>query len=160
MNVEIGLVLSQLLAFLALLWVMKKWAWRPFLKILQDRTQTIQSAFDAIEEQKKQVQSLADAYTQKLAGIEKMTQAKLDEAIAQGQMQAKQIQDEAQKQAREIIDKAQASIAHELTLAQHKLHDQVVDLVLKTTEKLLEGRLDPEMDKGRVAKFLEEASLK
>lgn len=159
MELEIALVLSQIFAFLALLWIMKKFAWKPFLNTLETRRKRIEDEFKDIELQKQKLSELTATYTQQLASIDELLKQKLREATAKGEEIAQKIQDEAQNQARAILEKTRDEISQELKNVQAQLKEKVVDLVIETTEKMLGEKLDPSTDRQRVEQLLAEAKL-
>src|SRR6266540_3732098 len=55
---SIGLIVWSLLAFLIILWLLKKFAWKPILKALDDREKSIQDALDAAHRAKQEMTSL------------------------------------------------------------------------------------------------------
>ena len=160
MELEIALVLSQILAFLALLWIMKKFAWKPFLDTLETRRKKIEDEFKEIEEQKHQLNELSATYTAQLAAMDEQIKQKLREASAKGEQIAQKIQDEAQNQARAILEKTRDEISHELKNVQAQLKEKVVNLVVEATEKMLAEKLDPSKDKQRVEQLLAGAEFK
>ena len=160
MELEIALVLSQILAFLALLWIMKKFAWKPFLNTLEARRKRIEDEFKEIERQKHQLNELSATYTAQLAAIDEQIKQKLREASDKGEQIAQKIQDEAQNQARAILEKTREEISQELKNVQAQLKEKVVNLVVEATEKMLGEKLDPSKDKQRVEQLLAETDLK
>lgn len=159
MQLEIALVISQILAFLVLLWIMKKFAWKPFLNTLEARRKKIEDEFQGIEEQKKKLEELTASYTDQLASIEEKSRQKLQEATAQGQQLVQKIQEEAQNQARAILEKTRSEIAQELKNVQAQLKESIVHLVMETTEKMMGEKIDASQDKKLVEQLIEEAKL-
>jgi len=156
MELQIGLVLSQLIAFIILLWVLKKFAWKPLLKVLEERKQKIQSEFDLIEVQKNEFQKLTDMYHTKLLGIEEEARRKIQEAIAEGNVIAQKIQDETHKEAKEILSKARSDAENEIAKAKIQLKGEMVNMVIMATEKLLQEKLDPKKQEKLIIDFLKE----
>jgi F-type H+-transporting ATPase subunit b len=160
MELEIALVISQILAFLVLLWIMKKFAWKPFQKTLENRRQTIEDAFKSIEQQKLEMEELKKSLATQLDAIDATAKKKIEEAIQKGDQLAQHIQSEAQNQARSILEKTKHEISLELARVQEDLKKQVVNLVIETTGKLLGEKVEAAQDQNRVAQFLKEVKLK
>src|SRR5437773_9679405 len=53
-----GLIIWTLLAFLIVLYLLKKLAWKPILKSLNDREQSIQNALDEAKKAREEISSL------------------------------------------------------------------------------------------------------
>lgn len=160
MNIDIAQVVLQMVAFLLMLWILKKFGWKPLLDLLQERRQKIQAEFDSIDEQKKQVSWLADEYHEKLKGIETEARHKIQEAVLQGRQIAMEIQQETQANAKEIIDKAKEEVNREVANARTQLKNDLVVMAVATAEKILHEKIDGSMHKKLIAEFVEEAELK
>jgi F-type H+-transporting ATPase subunit b len=157
MQLDIAIIISQILAFLIMLWVLKKCAWKPLLKILKERKEKIQAEFETIEAKKKELEQLTDLYTSKLSKIEEETNAKIAEALEAGHQMASQIHEEAHAEAKSILQKAQKDIENELLKAQIELKSRISSLVILIAQKLIGEKMDAEKDKKLVEALLDEA---
>lgn len=142
MSFEIKQIITQMIAFLIMLWVLKKYAWKPLLDIMHERTQRIQAAFD--EANKKNLEAderLAD-YDQKIQKIEGEGKLIIQNSIQKAQKAAKDVNFEAQAKANEMIKKAKEEIAREHIKEKKRLEGEVVDLTFQTFEKLTKLKLN------------------
>ena len=160
MKLEISQVLLQMVAFLIMLWILKKFGWKPLLDLLNERRQKIQAEFDSIDEQKKQVSDLADEYHEKLKGIDAEARRKIQEAVLEGQKIAVGIQQETQANAKEIIEKAKEEVSREIANARTHLKNDIVDLAVAAAEKILKEKIDASKHTKLISEFVEEAELK
>lgn len=160
MNLELGQIISQMIAFLIMVWVMKKFAWKPLLKLMDDRKKRIQDEFDAIEGQKQEIEKLKSEYHEKFSDIEHQARNILQEALKDGQKIADEIQNEARKQAEIMLEKNQASLQSQVAQAKIQLKNDMVGLVISATQKIVEVNLDVEKQKQLIDSFIEEAELK
>lgn len=160
MDLEIGQIFSQIVAFLIMIWVMKRYAWKPILGLMEERRKKIESEFELIEERKKEVNKLLDDYHEKLAGIEARTKIVLQNAEKEGQKISQEIQDDAHKKAEVIIKKGQDEIEKEIAKAKIQLKSELVNLIISATQKMVQQDLDPEKQKQLITKFISEADLK
>ena len=85
MDLDIKEILIQIVAFLLMLWVLKKFGWKPLLNVMEERKKAIQSEFDAIAEARKETEMLAKSYQDKLSTIDAEGRLKIQEAVRQGQ---------------------------------------------------------------------------
>lgn len=157
MNIQVGQVFTQILAFLVMYWVMKRYAWKPILKVLDDRKNKIQSDFDSIDEQKGKIDALLQEYKRKLKEIDVESHKKLQEAIEEGRKAQNKIQGEAHAQAKQILFKAEEDIKREMDLAKDALKKDVVNMAMLATEKILEHHLTPEYKEKIVNDFVEKS---
>lgn len=159
MKIEVGQVISQIISFLIMLWILKRFAWKPLLKVLSDRKERIKTEFAEIESQKAELAKLTKEYDQKIRDIDVLAHAKMKEAAEKGNQIAQSIQEQAQAQARAIIQKAKESSANEVQKAKLELKQQVVDMVFDVTEKMLKVDLDQDKQKKLILEFVNKTGL-
>ena len=160
MGLEISQVIIQMIAFLIMLLVLKKFGWKPLLDVLHERQQKIQSEFDSIAEQKDDVKKLAKDYQEKLREIDVEARHKIQEAIAQGQKIARDIQEEAKTNARETLAKARHEVHEEIAKVRNQLKNELVSLTMAIAEKILHTKLDASEHQKLITEFAEEVDWK
>jgi F-type H+-transporting ATPase subunit b len=160
MDLELRQIIVQILGFILMLWVLKKFGWKPLLDHLAERQERIKSEFDEIESRKKEVDTLISEYKTKLDRIEEEARIKLKEAVADGQTIALEINARAQQSLRDAQVKIQSNIQMEIAKASSELKDRMVDMVIITTEKLLKKTLDKSDHKELIEEMIDEAKLK
>ena len=69
---------------------------------------------------------------------------------------ASEIEEEARGNAREALEKAKETIALEMAKARVELKEQVVDLAIQATHKILQQNLDEETDRRMIEAFIQE----
>lgn len=154
MNIQVGQIFTQILAFLVMYWVMKRYAWKPILKLLEDRRNKIQTDFDSIEEQKGKIDALIQEYKMKLKEIDVESHKKLQEAIEEGRKIQNKIQGEAHDQAKQILMKAEEDVRREMDQAKNALKKDVVNMAMLATEKILEQNLTAENKEKIMQEFV------
>lgn len=149
-------IVAQVVSFLLLLALLRIFAWKNLLKMLDDRRERIASEFKRIEEAQSAVEKLKADYDKRLAGIEAEARAKIQEAVAEGKKVSQEIREGARQEARAILGKAQENIEIEVSKAKQELKQKVVELTLGTTEKLLKEKITDEKDRKLASDFLDE----
>lgn len=149
-------VLTQILGFLILLWVMRKYAWGPILASLEARRQKIAGDFEAARRAKADADATKLQFENELKGIEARARQRLQEAVAEGQKVAGEIRAQAQSEATARMARAEDDIAREREKAKEMLKEQVISLSMKTAEKILRQRLDDPAQRRLVGEFIEE----
>lgn len=136
-----GLFFWQSLVVIVLIILLRKYAWKPILKSLNEREEGIQEALESAEEAKKEMQNLK-------ADNEKMKQEarhERDVMLKEAQQMKKQMiadaEEEADKKADQIIKKAQTAIQNEKNTAIDDLKNQVAQYSLEIAEKVLKQEL-------------------
>ena len=149
-----GLFVWTILTFLLLLFVLAKFAWKPLLKMLNDREELIRSSLEDAEKAKEKLERLnaegeaiinqARSEAQSILSEGKAAVSKLkDETLDVAKEQAKQIASEAEKQINIEKDKAIAEIKSE-----------VVNLSMSIAEKLINKNISPEDNKALIDESL------
>jgi F-type H+-transporting ATPase subunit b len=138
---SIGLFFWQLILFVVLVLLLKKFAWKPILDAVEKRESGIEDALKSAELAKLEMQNL-QADNQKL----------LQEARAERESMLKDARDiknkmiedaknEAQDQANKIIEQAQVAIEGEKKAAIAELKSQVANLSIEIAEKVMREEL-------------------
>lgn len=133
----IGLIFWMSLSFGIVLYILRKFAWRPILSTIKEREAYIANA---IRHSKKIQRELAELDTTK----EKLLQQaknKAEEVIKKAKLDGDQIIQKAQLQARkdaeQIIDAAKNSIQAERRAAEREIRQQIVLLSLDVAQKVM-----------------------
>ena len=148
----------NILAFLLLLAILKKFAWGSLLKLIDERREKIASEFDRIEKTKQELEKLKTDYQQRLARIEEEARAKIQQAVGEGRRVASEIEESARVHNRESIEKTKEAIVLEVAKAREELREQVVDLAIQATHKILQQHLDEETDRRMIEAFIKEVN--
>lgn len=159
MNVEIGQIVTQVIAFLIILWVLQRYAWGPLLKILEERRERIRSEFAAIDTEKQRIDGLRSSYEDKLRNIDDAAKARVQEEVEKARLTAREIEEEAHLRAREIISKANIAAEYEANKIRGGLKDDLIDLTMAAAEAVLKKGLDKERQKELIVQTIEELKL-
>lgn len=160
MRIEIAQILGQIIAFLIMYWVLKRFAWKPFLSILEDRKAKIKDSFDTIDAKTKEVDELSKEYRDKLKEIDTLAAAKVKAAIEAGEKKASIIQQEALEQSKNMIAKAQDDMKKEVAKAKDQLKDEIVNLTTAAAGKLLQTQINGQKQEGIVSDLIDDMERK
>jgi F-type H+-transporting ATPase subunit b len=149
-----GLFIWTIITFLLLFFVLAKYAWKPLIKMLDDREGMIRSSLDDAEKAKLELERLnkeSEAITAKarseaqaiLAESKTVAEKVKEDTIAKAKEQAIKISDDAQKQIQVEKDKAITDIKQE-----------VVNLTLSVAEKLINKNLNDADNKSLIEESL------
>jgi len=147
--------LIQLITFLIVFYILKKYVFGRVVDMLEDRRKTIEdgvklSAEIKSEREKLEVQ-IADAH--------KKARAEADELMAQTKDQAtavlREAEESAQVKVENMISDAKKKIADETEKARRSLEKETVELVIKATEAVSREKLDAKKDAGLIKDALE-----
>jgi len=154
------LVLTQVLGFLILLWVLRVFAWGPLIGLLEERRRKIAGEFEEAERRKADAEALKVRYELDLKGIETQARQRLLEAVTEGQRVAAEIRTQAHADAAARLARADEEIVHDQEKAREVLKQQVAVLSIRTAEKILRQKLDDPAQRRLVERFIDEVDTR
>jgi F-type H+-transporting ATPase subunit b len=135
------LFLSQVISFLIVALALRAFAYKPILRVLQQRRDQIAQAQLNADKIKQQLAEAEQRHAEILTKANAEAQKMIDEARASASVVAERKQQEAIVAAEQIVAKAReaSALEHERTMAQlkHELGRLVVDTTAKVTGKVL-----------------------
>ena len=157
---EFGLVILQTIAFLLLMFLLAKFAWKPVLAAIKEREQSIDDALNKAELAKQEMARL----TSQNEELMKQARAERDEILKEAKILKDSIVNEAKTSAQtegaKLIEKARIEIENQKKAALAELKGQVSTLSLDIAERVLCSQLD---DKAKqqdlVANLLKDVEL-
>ena len=156
LQLDLAQVVSQSLSFLLLLWVLKRFAWKPLLAVLDMRRAHIEEELRKTAQGKAEMERLQAEYQRRLSAIEDEARAKIQQAILDGKRISMEIQEQARAQSSAILAKAQDTVELELAKAKVTLRNQVAAMTLEAVERILRQKLDPKTDRQLIEAVLGE----
>ncbi len=149
-------VVTQILGFLIMLWLLRKFAWGPVLGMLEGRRAKIAGEFTEAERRQADADALKAKYEQELRGIDALARQKLQEAVAEGQKVGAEIRQQAQVEAQKRIARAEDEIAREREKQKEIVKEQIIDLSMRTAEKILRARIDDAAQRRLAGEFIDQ----
>jgi len=149
-------IVSQALSFLLLLWILRRFAWRPLLALLDQRRARIEEELRSVAQQKEELERLQADYGKRLAAIEEEARTKLQQAILEGKRISVEIQEQARAHGYALINKSKETIERELAKAKVTLRDEMAELTMEAVERVLRRKLDPAEDRRLIDSVLDE----
>lgn len=150
MELALEQILSQIVAFLIMYFVLKKFAWKPLFKLMDDRKRQIASDFETIENEKKNILQTQEDYKNKFKALDAEAKLKIHEAVEKGREQAEEIAREAREKAQDILNKAELEMNKEIQEAKNHFKNQVVETSAYLTKKLIGQELDAKKHKDLI----------
>ena len=154
--IDIKLVLTQILGFLVMVWILGRFAWGPIVQNLEARRQKIAADFAEAERRQHAADELKAKYEQELRGIAAQARARMQEAIAEGQKVAEEIKTQAQADAQARLLRGREEMDREREAAKEQVKQQVIGLSIRTAEKILRARLDDAAQRKLAGEFIDE----
>lgn len=155
-----GLFFWQTLIFVGLIFLLKKFAWKPILDAVNEREEGIKNALQSAENAKKEMQNLQADNNRILQEARMERDSILKEARELKEKMIADSKHESQVAGQKMIEQAKAAIETEKNAAMAELKAQVSTLSLEIAEKLLKDELsNKEAQVKLVEKMLGDAKL-
>lgn len=150
---QIGLLFWTVLIFLILVFLLAKFAWKPILNMVEERTKNIEDALNSAENAKKEMAGLKAENEQ----IMKEARAERDKIVREAREMKDKIIEESKETAKveadKILAQARKLIDDEKRAAMNELKDQVASLSIEIAEKILTKELS---DKKKQAELIDD----
>lgn len=141
--------------------VLRRYAWKPILGLLDERRERIVKEFDDIEHGKGENAKLRSEYEQQIRTIDAQARVKLKEAVDEGQKVAAELKDSARVESRGMVQRAREDSEREKAKAEVALKEDMVRMALTAAEKVVRERLDEATHRKLISDTIDElAGLK
>ena len=148
--------LWQVVNFLILLFLLKKFAYKPILDMLDERKKSIEDAINNAETAKNEAEKMRKEYETRLAEAKQEAQEIMAKATKLGEEMKREIVENAQSEATKAIQKAQEEINREKDLAIAALRDEVAVLAVMAAGQVLGKAISVEDHEKLVKEFVSE----
>lgn len=139
-----GLVFWTAITFLILLFILRKFAWKPILGAVSDREDSIKNALLEADKARQEMENLKADNQKILKEARTERDAMLKEAREIKDKMINEAKDEAKDQADKIIAQAKVSIQNEKQAAMTDLKNQIGELSINIAEKIVKQKFSSE----------------
>jgi len=158
---SLGLFFWQTFLFVALLLLLKKFAWKPILDAVNERETSIKDSLSAAKKARRDMEAVQADNKR----ILKEARAERDALLAEAKTASVQIVNQAKEDAKAAADKitaqAQETIQNEKIAAINELKGQVASLSIDIAEKVLQTELkDKSTQEQLVTQLVKEIAVK
>jgi F-type H+-transporting ATPase subunit b len=144
-------VAAQVFHFLILLALLRIFAYRPLLKVLDDRKRLVAEQAEATERDREEAGALRRRQEEILADARERAGAIVAQAEAEARERAREILSQAESAARDLKTRTMAEIEQERADARAGIRAELTELVLLTTERVV-GRVINQEDHRRLVR--------
>jgi F-type H+-transporting ATPase subunit b len=153
LGISPGAFVIQLITFAIVFLLLKRFAFKPIVRLLEERRQVIDDGVKLGQKLEKERAKQDEEVTK----ILREARHEADKIIATGHKEARDVireaEQTAQRKAETILADAEARIEEESEQARRRLEKDLVGLVSEATEAIVEEKVDPKRD----AKLIEKA---
>ena len=151
---KLGTIFWTFVTFLALLFVLGRFAWKPLLGALDAREQSIQGSIDQARKDRDEAHGLLAQHKELLAEAHRERAAALSEGQREAERLKGEILEEARKQRENLLRQTEEQMQAGLRQARGELRAVAADLAIQAAEKLLTRNLDERAHRQLVEDYL------
>ena len=138
---ELGLFVWTLIAFLAVFFILKKFAWKPILDALSERETGIAASIASADKVRKEMAMMQNENEKLMAQAREERTAMLKEAKETNDRIVNEAKDAAKLEANKIIADAQQQITQQKMAALTEVKNEIGKLSVEVAEKILRKQL-------------------
>ena len=151
-----GLIVWTVITFFILLFLLRRFAWKPLLAALDSREERISNSIERAEKAKEEAERLLEENKRNLQRADEQAQQVIKEGRAAAEKIKNEILEKANASSRRMIEQAKDEIQREKESALKELRREVVDLAIQAASKILGEGLDEHHHRKIVDGFLRE----
>ena len=151
---DIGLVFWNTVAFVGLLVVLGKFAWKPMLKAISDREKGIEDSLAKADKMKADLSAMQNENETLLAKAREERATLIKEAKEASEKMVAEAKEKAKAEYERIVADAQVAINQQKNAALTEVKNQVGSLVVEVAEKVLRRELSNKADQEKYIKEL------
>ena len=154
LSVEPGLMIWTVVVFVALLVILRKFAWPAVLGAVEARERALEEQLAEAERNRREAAELLARHEKLLAEGKASAHALLAEARAAAEKERALAMEKTRQEQEELLERARRDIQLERERAVVELRREAVDLSLAAASKLIDERLNSENDRRIVQEYL------
>lgn len=154
LGVDIQNVLMVLVATLIIIFIAKKYFWKVVLKYIDERQNYINSQYDDALKSKQTAETLKLNYEEKLQSARLEANAIIETGKKQAQHMYQEKMDQTRRESESLLQRTYEAIELEKKQASEAMHQQIKEIALLATEKILKEKVDSNTHDQYVDEFL------
>ncbi len=154
-SIDPGLSIWTWVIFGLLFIILRKYAWTPMMNSIKARERLVADTIDNARKTREELEKIAEAQKAMIREAQNEASKIIQEGRKNAESTAQLVIDRARKEAQAALDDAKAKIATEKENALKQIKNQTIELVINTSEKLIEESLNDETHRKIVEKHLD-----
>jgi F-type H+-transporting ATPase subunit b len=160
LGIDLPVLLSQVISFLILFGLLYLVAYKPLMRMLDERSRRVKESMDQTEQIKEQADLAEKETAKRIEEASKEGQKLVERAMQAGEEMKLQAKEEAKKEAGTIISRARTEIERERDDAIGELRKEFADMTIMAAEKVIDRSLDKKTHRELIDKVLEESTIR
>jgi len=158
LGINLPSLLAQLVNFGILLGILYLVAYKPIMKMLDERSNRIKESMEQTEVIKDKAEKAEEEIAKQLKEAGRQSQAVIDRGVRTGEEMRQKAQEEAKKEAEALLARARNEIRRERDGVIDDLRREFADLTILAAGKVIDRTLDREAHRQLIEKVLEEGT--
>lgn len=154
-SMQFGTFAAQLVNFIILVLLLKRYAYKPIMKMLHEREAKIAGSIEAAQNDEKKAQETLEQYQQQLSQARVKAQEIVDKAAKRAQQEYDASLIQTKQEIEQMHETAKENLARERAHAADQLKAQVVDLSMAAAGKIVAANMDSAANQKLVNEFIE-----
>jgi F-type H+-transporting ATPase subunit b len=153
-HIDLKLLIAQIINFTIVLFVLYKFAYKPILKAMNERSGKIEKGLKDAEEAFKKLRETEEKEKELLAKARQDAQVILETAEKSALKNKEELLLEAKKKSDEIVANTQKQLEDEKRKMLSEIKSEIADLVVAATGKIIDEKLDSSKDNEIIEKAI------
>ncbi len=158
LGINLPTLLTQVVTFVILLVVLRFVAYKPIMRMMDERSKRVKESMEQAEAVKEQSARAEDELKKQLEEASREGQDRIARAVKAGEEVKQKAQEDAKKEAETLLNRARSEIQRERDDAIGEVRREFADLTVLAAGKVIEKSLDKEEHRELIEKVLEESS--
>lgn len=158
LGINLPVLVAQIINFLILFGILYLVAYKPILRMLDERSRRIKESMEQAESIKEQSARAEEEVKKQLGEVSREGQERIARAVRAGEEVKQKAQAEARQEAEALIARARSEIQRERDEAVGEVRREFADLTILAAGKVIDRSLDKEEHRQLIDKVLEESS--
>jgi F-type H+-transporting ATPase subunit b len=156
LGINLPSLIAYLLNFVVLLGILFIFAYKPLLRVLDQRSERIRESLEAADRAREEAASSREAIEEQLTGARREGQRLLDQAREAADRFRGEEMDRARQEAETFVERARTDIQRERDAAIQEVRANFGDLAITAAERVIRQSLDRRAHEELIAQVLEE----
>lgn len=159
LGINLPTLLAQVVNVVILLVVLYFVAYKPVMRMLDERSRRIKDSMEQADAIKEQAARTEEEVKRQLAAASKEGQERIDKSVKAGEEIREKARQSARQEAEALVARARDEIKRERDEAISELRKEVADLTIAAAEKVIDRSLDKKAHRDLIDKVLEESDV-
>jgi len=158
LGIRDSLLITQIVTFIILLVILRFVAYKPLMRMLDERSNRIRESIDQADSVKEQAAHAEEEVKKQLEEAGREGQERIARATKAGEEVKQKAQEEAKQEAETLVNRARVEIQRERDDAISEVRREFADLTIMAAGKVIDRTLDKKEHKELIDKVLEEST--